>query len=117
MQFIAENDKVLKDNYDGIDTQTKTALTKYYNSTSHKSATVVQEIGVKKSKKSTSAVDEMDLINEDGEIVDAPAEEENDNEEDIEALRAELNKQLKSKTSKKSSKEATAKVQPAKKKK
>jgi hypothetical protein len=78
----------------------------------------VQDIGVKKSKKSTSAVDEMDLLNEDGEIVDVPAEEENNEEEDIEALRAELNKQLKSKTSKKSSnKEATAKAQPAKKKK
>jgi hypothetical protein len=61
---------LLLDRYEKLDTQTKTALTKYYNSISHTSSTLVQPIGVKKARKpsSSAAVDEADLIDEEGEV-------------------------------------------------
>jgi len=112
MQFKVENDKTLIDRYDLLDTQTKTALTKLYNSMSHKSSTITQTIGPKKSKRaSASTATEEDFLDDDGEIVTDGAllnevlEEEE--EEDIEALRAEMNKSLNKSKAKSKSKSLT----------
>eukprot|EP00599_Poterioochromonas_sp_BG-1_P017746 CAMPEP_0173167408 /NCGR_PEP_ID=MMETSP1105-20130129/22643_1 /TAXON_ID=2985 /ORGANISM="Ochromonas sp., Strain BG-1" /LENGTH=78 /DNA_ID=CAMNT_0014088939 /DNA_START=270 /DNA_END=506 /DNA_ORIENTATION=- len=43
MQFKVENDEALIDRYDFLDM--KTALTKLYNSTSHKSSTISVTVG------------------------------------------------------------------------
>ena len=86
------------DLYDSIDTQTKTALTRYYNSCGLKSSTVAPQLaGMKKGKKASVSRgdddDEEGLYGEegDGEAIEEEAPEEEE-EEDIEALRAQLAK-------------------------
>lgn len=96
------------DKFETLDTQTKSALTRLYNITSHTSMTTVQPLTAglkgKKKKAASSNEDEEGLGDEDedgGEAFEAEEEE----EEDIEALRAAM-----SKTASKSSKAGAARA-------
>lgn len=69
MQFTIENDKIFKDQYDFLDTQTKTMFTKQYNALNHMTQTNVQALGPikgSKGKKNTSSGD----YDDEGELLD-----------------------------------------------
>lgn len=61
MQFVLEKDAVLRDNYDVVDTKSKTAFTRLYNSGEHRSQALVSAAGVDvKKKKATKLADADD---------------------------------------------------------
>jgi replication factor C subunit 1 len=62
LQFIVEKDKILKDNFSSIDTQTKTALTKLYNQMDHRAQALVQEQSTKKKRRVNHDDDELGTI-------------------------------------------------------
>mmetsp|Transcript_18852 Transcript_18852/g.31803 ORF Transcript_18852/g.31803 Transcript_18852/m.31803 type:complete len:196 (-) Transcript_18852:187-774(-) len=116
LQLCLEGDKELKDLYDSIDTKTKTALTKAYNSASHTSQVLVGEIlaskaaGGKKGKKAASAdLDPLDVGEEAREEMALLAtgngeEEEEDEKVDLAAFASKKKKSAATKASSSSSK-------------
>lgn len=91
-------DPAAADPFDRVDTATKTALTKAYNSSAHMSQTAVPELGsVKKGKRAAAGASEEVLAEEGEEALEAAqlaAEEDNgggdEEDEDVEALKAKL---------------------------
>lgn len=87
--------------YDLLDTQTKSSFTRNYNTTSFKSSTIIPELNIKtsKKKKTTPIDDDLDYLKDEEEIENQNEEE--DEEEDIEQLRAQLqSKKSKTKSTK-----------------
>ena len=101
MQLTREGDSTLRDRFADLDSKIKAALTRAYNSASHKSQVLVSELGAKGGKRGKSRAnggaaggedalmgeegEEASLLQDDGE---GEAEEADDGEEDISALLA-----------------------------
>jgi replication factor C subunit 1 len=107
-QFTCDNVKDLKDNFAGIETNTRSALTRTYNQMGHKSQALVSEQGgnPKKRKASQAALDALDVEAGTIEELDATVVDDDKDDDDVGDVSAFVKKRKQDKAKEKKEKAA-----------